>query len=192
MTTIDQIKKHYAKLTALERFPLIVAAGARDDEAERRELMKSAPRKHWSMPNYYGLSEGFQFASMWYMIEQLGYIASIYWMMENADGDPGKRVYQVTMEKQEIKIDANEYINAAFKRVLINLAAWYRLCSEYKLDPEAMLKDLPHYDFMQWMIALIDAAAGQVGEELLPTEAEITKEFDDMRAVIEKLYSDWS
>jgi hypothetical protein len=191
MTTLDQIKKHYNKLTILERYPLIVSAAARDDEAERRALMQAAPRKSWSMPDYYGLSEGFEFVSAWYMMNQLGYIASIHFMMNNSDGRNGEKVYNVVIEKQEIKIDVNEYLNTAFKRVLINLAAWTRLCKEYKVDPHVMLRDLPHYDFMQWMIATIDASAGMVGEETLPTEAEITKEFEEMQAVIEKLYNDW-
>ena len=44
MTTIDQIKKHYDKLTAPERFALMIKAGARGDQDERRALYDSAPK----------------------------------------------------------------------------------------------------------------------------------------------------
>src|SRR6187455_3383195 len=90
MATIDQVKKHYDKLTARERFALLMAARDRDDDPEIKELLRTAPRKVWSMPNTNGLTEGFKFAGKWYMMEQLGNMASMYWIMDSAKGEGHK------------------------------------------------------------------------------------------------------
>src|SRR5690242_12981824 len=110
MPTIDSLKKQYDKLTTRERFALLMTARDRDDANEISALIKSAPRKSWSMLTTYGLSEGFDFAGMWYMMEQLGYIAALYFMFENLQPDsPGAKAFNVTFHDRGTAINPDEY-----------------------------------------------------------------------------------
>lgn len=82
---INTIRKNYDKLNPKERFAALTAAVIRIDEQERKALLQSAPRKVFSFPNTYGLSEAFNFLSMWHVMNQLGYAASFYWLLQTDD-----------------------------------------------------------------------------------------------------------
>lgn len=192
MTTIDQIKKQYDKLTPRERFALIVAAGARDDIAERDALVNSAPKKAWKIVSHYGIVQGFDFASMFYMIDQLGALTSMYFMMAGSTpGNDGKKYTHIKHDGKEFSINFDDYGNKVIRRVLVNYMAWLRLCNEYKIDGDVLLKPLPHYEIMQLMIAICDGAAGMIGPEAQPSEEEVQGTFESMRAVIKKTCKEW-
>jgi hypothetical protein len=50
----------YRTLTPEERFRLLLAAGGRDDDAERDRLVGASPRVGRSLPDYYPYSQAFQ------------------------------------------------------------------------------------------------------------------------------------
>lgn len=192
MTSISQLEKLYDKLTARERFALIHAASLRNDDATRTALINASPRLRWAMPDYYGLAEGFEFISTWYMMDQLGFMASMYWLMDNADGEGRKgRTFTFIHEGEEVTIDLDTQLNDVMKRILAKHLAWRRLCKEYNVDADSMLEHYPHFETLQLILLIIDGAAGMVGEDALPAEAQILKELDNMRAVIEQETRKW-
>jgi hypothetical protein len=201
MATIDQVKKQYNKMTARERFALVHAASVKDDRAARAEIMSASPRKRWAMPDYYGLSEGFQFAATWYMMQQLGHLATLYWMFENsheldqvkpsANMKTKPRVFEVMHQGETYNIDLDDMAGKTIKRVLSNLAGWVRVCKEYNVDAYAMLRHYPHYDVLQMMIGILDSAAGLMGGDGPPSEEEIDAAAENIRGVIQQYEKDW-
>ena len=65
--TAKRLTKHYDKLSARERFSLIVADAVRGDEAVREQLTRSAPKQTFSVPNHRGNAEGFAEAGNMYI-----------------------------------------------------------------------------------------------------------------------------
>jgi hypothetical protein len=128
MTTIDQIQKHYDKLTAPERFALMIKAGARGDQAERRALADSAPKVAFEFPNVKGLSEGFEFLTTWHIIQQLGAIVTFYFMLL-IDDDGGEVVDGHTLA---------DVIQLCQRRFLEEAEAYRAVCKEYNVDPETL------------------------------------------------------
>ena len=49
---LNAVARHYGRLTAEQRFGLIVAAGARGDEAERKRLLAAGQRITLSMSDH--------------------------------------------------------------------------------------------------------------------------------------------
>ena len=81
MTNIDQIKKHYGKLTAPERFALLIAAAVREDAGEERALVDSAPTVSWEFPHTVGLTFGFRDLTQHHVIQQLGTAGTFFMLM---------------------------------------------------------------------------------------------------------------
>lgn len=185
MNAIDQIKKHYDKLTTSERFALMIAADERNDKADLDALRSSTPRKMWNVTTTYGLLHGFEFMSMWYMMEQLGYAMTMYFVM---DGKGPGRLFKSFKDKG-VKISFDEFLGKTVKRLVVNSAAWRRLCDEYKIDSEAFVKPLPYYEFLQLVILIALKVATEAKD--MPTDEEITAALDDMRATVQKFRNDW-
>ncbi len=55
----ESLARHYGKLKPRERFPLLVAAFERGDEAERERLLQTAPRVTFGLPDYWGIATAF-------------------------------------------------------------------------------------------------------------------------------------
>ena len=63
------LTRHYSRLTAEERFRLIVAAGARGDDAERTRLVSAAPRITLAMPDHSPFAQAFHELALLIFIE---------------------------------------------------------------------------------------------------------------------------
>jgi hypothetical protein len=63
------LTRHYSRLTAEERFRLIVAASGRGDEAERTRLVSAAPRINLAMPEHSPFAQAFHEVSLLIFIE---------------------------------------------------------------------------------------------------------------------------
>jgi hypothetical protein len=135
MTTIDQLKKHYNKLTAPERFALMVSAGARGDKSERKALSDSAPKVNFEFPNTQGLAEGFDFLTAWHVIQQLG-SAGTFWLLNTmaTDAEDGEAV--TTLEGKQYVY--GEAISLAARRFIEGMEAFKAVCQEYNIDPEIL------------------------------------------------------
>jgi hypothetical protein len=138
----DRLAKLYDRLTPRERLPLIAAASARGDEVERERLARSAPRKVFAVPDYFGLSEGLVLGGLFHVAELLN-LAGMYWHCSG-------RLERSKGRKKGKKDKANE-ARAGLVRMLaylivVNRDAWKRCCAELEIDPDVLLREMPGYN----------------------------------------------
>jgi hypothetical protein len=137
--------KLYDRLTPKERLPLIMAASARGDEAERNRLAHTAPREGFWIRDYYGWAEGLHQASMFHLLELLD-AAALYWQVggilaewaaltEGEEDTPTKRL--------RATVKAFAYL------LTIKIDGWKRFCSEFNVDSDMLIKNLPGFATVQ-------------------------------------------
>lgn len=183
---IKDLQKHYDKLTIKERFALLVAAGARGDDQDREALLRSAPRKTWSMPNTYGLSDAFVFASMWHVMYLLSCETSFYFLMTIAD--------DTDMDNMSIKIEGEKFsfmdaLEKVQHDILRTCEAWRAVCSEYGIDGEKLTEHLPGGNMLGMLESMMKRYAADMDIEITADELEEAKA--DLRAVIETARKQW-
>jgi hypothetical protein len=148
----DSLANHYHSLTPRERFPLIVAAGLRGDESESVRLVRSAPTKAFSVPNFRGLAEGFDRLCSMVMMIRLE-LALIYEQISAfLLNDPlAKRI-----AKEDVDLFGG--LRMVAYRFMVQRRAWKELCGELRIDAEALLKHCPGYA----LVKLMEEKAGAV------------------------------
>jgi hypothetical protein len=130
------LARHYDKLTPLERFPLIVAASARQDEAERERLVCSAPRTTWQMPHHWGVVSVFESLASFHFMKLLD-LAACYFHAFSAVGRRRKKDADAMADWQDAMYLGYEFVTY--------LAGWRQFCAELHVDPEIFWKLLPGY-----------------------------------------------
>jgi hypothetical protein len=137
----------YGKLAPRERLPLIVAAVDRGDDAEADRLSRSAPRRHFGLPDYHGLAEGVQLLVLFHLLH-LQERASHYWhclaLLEqdawlSRDGQKGRPVEDRL--KNVLRTWAYLFV--------VEADAWRQLAAELQIDQESLLRDAPSYDTLR-------------------------------------------
>jgi hypothetical protein len=183
------VARHYDKLTAWERVPLMLAALNRGDETEAERLALSAPTHAARVPHYHGLWLGLSLLSAVHQmqkLEQLCVIVAAAGLMAAGklpEGE-GRRQWQLAAQLFVAEADA-----------------WKLLCADLQIDPDAVLRHLPGYSVAQLTAeaARLDAftpeeAAAWMREKghdpsmLLTTESELTS----MRAVLQSRMQWWA
>jgi len=138
----------YDRLTPRERLPLILAASARGDEAERERLGRAAPTVAWRVRDYFGLAMAFREVSEFAFMELLN-VAALYlgaWGVGAApDTEEGGRA-----------LDRALMLGFLFKT---KLAGWRRFCQEQNLDPMLCWSVLPGYDTLRHAERAAETAA---------------------------------
>src|SRR5262245_11088079 len=136
------LAKQYGQLTPKERLPLILAASARGDEAERNRLTKSAPKEGFWLPDYHGLAEGMLLASLFQLLEVLD-VAAYYWQavglleQEEALGD----------KKNKRLRDRFDGITRIFAYLfVVKIDGWRLFCAQHNYDPDLLWKGLPAFE----------------------------------------------
>jgi hypothetical protein len=81
----NPVARHYGSLTPEERFRLIVAAGARGDEAERQRLTNAGRRITLSMPDHAPLGHAFHELALLIFIELLEEAARYLEALDHAE-----------------------------------------------------------------------------------------------------------
>ncbi|MEK6751603.1 MAG: hypothetical protein AABZ00_04995 [Chloroflexota bacterium] len=176
---INAIQKHYDKLTTRERFALIVAAGMRGDEADRAALLRTAPRKTWSIPTTNGLAEAFNFLSMFHVMDTLRLETNFYFLLSMGDEEDG------IFEKMGItSMDALENIARA---ILANCEAWRVVCSEYGVDPVKILDPLPGADCLELLEYMVKRMYESDPLEL----SDLQETIEGYRRTIETKRKEW-
>ncbi len=187
MATIDQIKKHYDKLTARERFALVVAAAGREDKAERTALIDSAPEVTFTFPHIKGLAEGFRDLTSYHLAQQLG-TAGTFFMLTGFDYEPGKN-YEMTNTITGETFTPDDAIELIARRFMEGQEAYKTVCAEYGVDPETMTAGRPSYPELLAMCELVIRVAYDDGPpELAGLEA--TKA--TYRELIETERAEWA
>lgn len=170
---INLIHKQYDKLTANERFALLVAAGVRGDHNEREVLLQSSPIKTWRVPAVRGLGEAFSFLTSWHVMSQLGHAAKFYRLLAMHDEDGVSNFFNVGM--------------AELKHIITGAMAWRAICEEYGVDYEKILEGLP---FIEIMI-LTEIHAMRIYDNKPFELSELHETIDELREVIETKRKDW-
>jgi hypothetical protein len=169
MPTIDQLKKQYNKLSTRERYALMMAAHARGDELETKELLRTAPRKIFSYANTSGLQDGFRFVCMMHIMSQLGHAAGFYFvMLANPDDEP------LNVKIGDETFTEERAIELLHRNIIGGRDAFRMLCEEYKLDPSDMLKDYPFIETIE------------IGQALVRLSAEEMETTDEQRAELKE------
>jgi hypothetical protein len=141
------LAKHYGKLTPWERVPLLVAAGARGDEAEADRLARSAPTRLFEVPDYHGLCEGLLLLAGAHLIVQLDLAVSI-------GAGSALLAQQLRFPKEQEVKDREGWrqrLQLAAYRFVVNADAWKLLCTGLNIDAEALLGHLPGYEKVKRM-----------------------------------------
>jgi hypothetical protein len=140
--TTDCLARLYDRLTPRERLPLIIAASARGDDADRARLVGSAPTSLFRVPDYYGLADGLRTLAMFHVAEMLD-LAARYWrgsgmltQEEDFRGRAGKA-------ERARWFDAERMLGYL---LVVNGDGWKRFCSEMRVDGDLLLKELPGYE----------------------------------------------
>ncbi len=178
---INTLRKNYDKLNPKERFAAIVAAGLRNDDQERKALLQSAPRKHWSIPNTYGLSDAFIFLSMWHVMSQLGFAASFYWLLQM--DDLGEKKIHIG----EQAVNFGDAFILVQRRVLEGREAWRAICKEYGIDPDRMLDALPYIEMIEMTELIVRAMSKDNPIEL----TDLQETINGYREAIESKRREW-
>jgi hypothetical protein len=140
------LAKHYDKLTPWERVPLIIAAGARGDEAEQERLARSAPMTLCRVSDFRGLSEGLHALAHGHMMALLD-LAAWYWHISAmlAECSLGFREEEAKQHEDRLW----DTLRLLAYRFVVGMDAWDRLCGELGIDPWALVKDCPGVDTVQ-------------------------------------------
>jgi hypothetical protein len=144
----DHLTKLYDKLTPRERLPLIIAAGARGDQAEHKRLSASAPVEQYEVPNYYGLAKALKEAGYFHLLTLLDLAANFwqwwglwtsYLLREPAETGTKKSRRGQKKSLQKLERRAGGIVRYYASRVVAHVEGWKQFCSELQIDPEAQL-----------------------------------------------------
>ena len=182
---LNTIQKNYGKLTARERYPLIVRAALRDDEADRRALLDSAPRVSFSFPNTIGLAEGFSNLIHFYIIEQLGTAATLFMLMGLDDDE-----HKFNTTAHGIPVTMGDALELCARRFMEGVEAWQVICKEYNLDPALVGEYCQREQVLSFAELTIRAWYGEDYSTALLTDLEST--IAEFREVIERARASWS
>jgi hypothetical protein len=139
---VDCLAKLYDRLTPRERLPLIVAASARGDEADRARLVASAPTSLFRLPDYFGLAEGLRTLALFHVARMLD-LAARY---ANASG---LLAQEDDFRGRAGKAERARRLGAARMLaylLVVNAEGWERFCSEMRVDGDLLLRELPGYE----------------------------------------------
>ncbi len=124
------LARHYDTLTPRERFPLILAAASRGDDLERERSVSSAPRRTYSVPDYWRLADRFRSLAH-FMFMKLLDLAASYLETFALSGDEGE---------DGAALDAALRLGYLFR---VHRDGWHLFCAELGMDPEHQWKGLP-------------------------------------------------
>jgi len=177
------VARHYGSLTPEERYRLIVAAGARGDQAEQDRLANAGQRITLSMPDHSPYAHAFDELALLIFIELLEGAASYFeafgWADDFADDEAGE-VPDESDEEDDAEEEPNSTTDAEAEeeteerptwRRSLDLAlatgyvlrtkaeAWKLFCERLNVPPFRLWEGLPGFDRLQRALALTERAA---------------------------------
>jgi hypothetical protein len=172
----NTVAKHYDRLTPQERFRLIVAAGARGDEAEQTRLINSAERIRLSVLDYFPHAEAFDELALAVFIELLEDAARFLDAFHRADDADFIGQADSTEQPNEPDEDSEAPAGAvpatqtAWLRCLdiaraagyvlqTKAAGWKLFCTRLTIPPFARWQALPGFERLERALALAEAHA---------------------------------
>jgi hypothetical protein len=150
------LARHYKALTAWERLPLIAAASVRGDEVERDRLVRSAPKRDFRVPDYWGLCEGLEELATLYLLRQLD-LAALYWRVA---GSLGRRpLFHGGKRNRWRRHRLHNGLRMLAYCCVTCAEGWKLLCAGLHMDPEAILGDMPGQETVLRMVGEARLAA---------------------------------
>ena len=145
------LTKLYDRLTARERLPLLIAAGARGDDVERERLLATAPWVTFSAPHHYRLADALYKAADWHRLILLDLAANFWqwwglWMIHGVQanrptgGGRPRRGRRYAALAHEMRAYSLARYHAA--RFVNHVDGWQRFCAELHIDPLAQLEPM--------------------------------------------------
>jgi hypothetical protein len=177
------VARHYGSLTPEERFRLILAAGARGDEAEQDRLVNSARTATFSTSDHAPFARAFDDLATLVFIELLEEAARYHDALDNADEDRAlidaaeadEEAGDEAAEEPDAKAEAEPASPSAGRRpfwqrsrdlakaagYLLRTKAegWKLFCERLNVPPFALWRLYPGLDRLQRALALAEQAA---------------------------------
>jgi hypothetical protein len=164
------LAQHYGSLTPEERFRLIVAAGARGDQAEQARLISAGGRIRLSFQDHAPHAHAFgELAVQVYLdlLEEAARYADAFDLLrvDQSGGEPGDEAGDAEAEDAA----AEEEGTPAIRRLDLVLVAgfvlrtkaegWKLFCARLSVPPFALMEGLPGFDRLRRALALTERAA---------------------------------
>jgi hypothetical protein len=143
------LARHYKALTPWERLPLIAAASVRGDEVERDRLARSAPRRDFRVPDYWGLCDGLEELAVVYLLRQLD-LAALYWRV--AGGLERRPLFRGRKRHRRRRRRLRDGLRMLAYRCATRADGWQLLCAGMHVDPEAVLGGMPGHETVLRMV----------------------------------------
>jgi hypothetical protein len=138
----QMLARYYDRLSPRERFPLIVAARSRGDEAEAQGLIRSAPTTLPKVVHYRGLAEAMGELSLLHLC-QLLHLAALPGQAELRWLHSSRRRRGNRPDRRELQLLQDVCSHAYL--FLVESEGWNRFCAELNLDPDVLVRDVPGY-----------------------------------------------
>jgi hypothetical protein len=174
---LNTLAKNYDKLTAEERFTLIVNAGDRCDDAEQKRLLSSAPRITLSMSHHAPFAAAFQEMAAAVLLELLHLAGEYYDALDMCndqdDTEAGNKVYAEADGDKDgdgepmcPEVSGEIFVSdrclgiflAAGFILKVKLSGWQCWCERRHLPPFRSWKMMPGYDRLQRALKLTQQA----------------------------------
>jgi hypothetical protein len=134
------LTKLYAKLNPEERLPLILAASARGDIAERNRLAQSAPVETFRVPHHHRLAEALKRVSLHYVNAML-HLAAMFWQLDSVL-DQCFLSEDGAGENYDLRFGTMRMVGYL---LVCHADGWRAFCDEMKIDPEQLHRFVPGY-----------------------------------------------
>jgi hypothetical protein len=150
----DHLAKLYDALTARERLPLIIAAAARDDEAEQKRLSVSAPKETLQVPEHFRLARALAEVVHYHLLTVLDLAANFWqwwglWMAHNLPGQAEAKRAKGKREKAQAQAEAFRrccMVRYLAYRFTVHVDGWKRFCTGMAIEPEVPLDFMIGWD----------------------------------------------
>jgi hypothetical protein len=143
------LARHYKALTPWERLPLIAAASVRGDEVERDRLARSAPRRDFRVPDYWGLCDGLEELAVVYLLRQLD-LAALYGRV--AGGLERRPLFHGGKRHGRRRRRLRDGLRMLAYCCATRADGWQLLCAAMHVDPEAVLGGMPGHETVLRMV----------------------------------------
>lgn len=192
---LNSLAKHYASLSPEERFRLILAAGARDDQSEQRRLISAGKSVSLSVQDHAPLAYAFEQTATHVYLELIELAARYVEAMR-----------QTNAEDDGEATSALDLALAIGFQLKATADGWELFCATTHVAPFALWEHLPGFSRLQNALVLADKAsftasgfvcwlnASRVAEKPPLTRAPLSPESvaDDVEKAFRKAAAWWS
>jgi hypothetical protein len=173
------VARHYGLLTPEERFRLLLAAGARGDDAEQDRLVSAARRITFAAPDHSPYGHAFEEVLLLIFIELLEEAARYLDALASADDALDTLADEAGAEQDDDEPDAEadrgpaagagggrrvqdrylELADAAGYVLRTKVRAWERFCERLNAAPFLVWEGMPGFDRLQRALRLAERSA---------------------------------